>query len=143
MHACMHAAEIAWSLLPAAAGSCELCTWTCDLDRPIAPPRVQDRCASTIRYLRCTKGNAIVPKKKKKKNLDMVLSLVSCSVPVRFPYMNACTATCSCTRSMHTPRRKSPLHPLFGTPSVSFYLSLDSAKLHYPATNTKKNGGSI
>jgi hypothetical protein len=27
------------------------------------------------------------------------------------------------------------------TPSVSFYLSLDSAILHYPATN-KKNGGS-
>jgi hypothetical protein len=24
------------------------------------------------------------------------------------------------------------------TPSVSFYLSLDSAKLHYPATNKKK-----
>jgi hypothetical protein len=29
--------------------------------------------------------------------------------------------------------------PMFtGTPSVSFYLSLDSAKLHYPATNKKK-----
>jgi hypothetical protein len=25
-----------------------------------------------------------------------------------------------------------------GTPSVSFYLSLDSIKLHYPATNKKK-----
>jgi hypothetical protein len=24
------------------------------------------------------------------------------------------------------------------TPSVSFYLSLDSTKLHYPATNKKK-----
>jgi hypothetical protein len=24
------------------------------------------------------------------------------------------------------------------TPSVSFYLSLDSVKLHYPATNKKK-----
>jgi hypothetical protein len=41
----------------------------------------------------------------------------------------------------------------YGTPSVSFYLSLYSAKLHYPATNKKKrytiqrqikrNGGSI
>ena len=29
--------------------------------------------------------------------------------------------------------------PMFtGTPSVSFYLSLDSVKLHYPATNKKK-----
>jgi hypothetical protein len=26
----------------------------------------------------------------------------------------------------------------FSTPSVSFYLSLDSAKLYYPATNKKK-----
>jgi hypothetical protein len=26
----------------------------------------------------------------------------------------------------------------FFTPSFSFYLSLDSAKLHYPATNKKK-----
>jgi hypothetical protein len=27
---------------------------------------------------------------------------------------------------------------VINTPSVSFYLSLDSAKLHYPATNKKK-----
>jgi hypothetical protein len=27
---------------------------------------------------------------------------------------------------------------LLDTPSVSFYLSLDSVKLHYPATNKKK-----
>jgi hypothetical protein len=27
---------------------------------------------------------------------------------------------------------------IFNTPSVSFYLSLDSVKLHYPATNKKK-----
>jgi hypothetical protein len=35
---------------------------------------------------------------------------------------------------------KSKLHfnELTYTPSVSFYLSLDSAKLHYPATNKKK-----
>jgi hypothetical protein len=28
--------------------------------------------------------------------------------------------------------------PLSHTPSVSFYLSLDSVKLHYPAINKKK-----
>jgi hypothetical protein len=27
---------------------------------------------------------------------------------------------------------------MLSTPSVSFYLSLDSVKLHYPATNKKK-----
>jgi hypothetical protein len=32
--------------------------------------------------------------------------------------------------------------PLIITPSVSFYLSLDSVILHYPTIN-KKNGGSI
>jgi hypothetical protein len=31
---------------------------------------------------------------------------------------------------------------MLSTPSVSFYLSLDRVKLHYPATQKKINGGS-
>jgi hypothetical protein len=40
----------------------------------------------------------------------------------------------------HTRRQQalSALQPVMCTPSVSFYLSLDSAKLHYLATNKKK-----
>jgi hypothetical protein len=30
--------------------------------------------------------------------------------------------------------------PTLSTPSVSFYLSIDSVKLHYPATNKKTEG---
>jgi hypothetical protein len=61
--------------------------------------------------------------------------------------MHACTDTH--TRSLGPGAGQTASPPprcrrIFSTPSVSFYLSLDSVKLHCPATNKKKrrNGGS-
>jgi hypothetical protein len=41
-------------------------------------------------------------------------------------------------RSLRLGPIRQPLLTYVRTPSVSFYLSLDSAILHYPATNKKK-----